>query len=303
MAIEYARVLLAQKKEFTVFGRGVDSAKKFEKAIGVQVITGDLEKSLDKLGKIPGVAIVAVSEEELGGVAFKLIGKKIKRILIEKPAGLDFDQVNRVGKAAVEAGSICYVGYNRRFYASVQKAKEMIQRDGGITSITFDFSEAAFRITPLLKGEGVKENWFLQNSTHVIDLAFFFAGTPKEMYSFVKGNLPWHSKGAIFSGAGITKHEVLFSYHANWDSPGRWAVEVMTKHNKLIFKPLETLQLQKLGTFDIEDVMFDNTLDTQFKPGIYKEIESFLENGKGLCTLQEQVENIVFYEQILEGRH
>lgn len=302
MAEEYAKVLLNLNKEFIVVGRSKESAERFKKNVGVKVITGGIDKFLEKNKKIPSIAIVAVSEELLGKTTINLLKKGVKLILVEKPAGLDFADVKKVYDLSRKYQAKVYVGYNRRFYCSIQKAKEIIKKDDGILSIHFDFSEATFRITPLKKAPGVKDNWFLQNSTHIIDLAFYLAGTPKQMVSYKSGYLSWHPNGAIFTGAGRTDRGILFSYHANWSAPGRWAVEVMTKKNKLIFKPLEKLQIQELGSFETKDFQLDDSIDTQFKPGIYKEVELFLGDKNDLCTISEQVENLRFYKQILDGK-
>lgn len=301
MAIEYAKVLKTLKKNFLVASRGVENAKKFEEATKSKVISGGVEEFLKSRSSYPKHAIVAVSEEQLGKVTLLLLQHGIKSILVEKPAGLDFADVRKVYKVSKELKAEVFVGYNRRFYASIKKALGIIKKDGGISSIYFDFTEASFRIAPLIKAQGVKENWFLQNSTHVIDLAFFLAGLPKKIASFTKGGLNWHPQGAIFTGSGITKKDIPFSYHANWDAPGRWSVEVMTKKSKLIFKPLEKLQIQKSGGFQVEDVKIDNQIDNEIKAGIYWEVKSFLGNKQNLCTITEQVENLKFYKQILEG--
>ena len=303
MAAEYAKVLKSLKKEFIVVGRSKRSAEEFEKIVGVKVITGGINKYLRQKKEIPPVAIVAISEEQLGSTTIKLLKKGLKIILVEKPAGLDFADVKKVYSLSQKLKAKVYVGYNRRFYSSVKKAEEIIEKDGGILSIYFNFTEASFRIAPLTKAPGVKENWFLQNSTHVIDLAFFLAGNPQKMYAFTSGGVSWHRKGAIFSGAGVTEKNVLFAYHANWDAPGRWSVEIMTKNSKLIFKPLEKLQIQNLGSFEVKEVQLDDKIDTEFKAGIHAEVESFLGNKKDLCTIEEQVANLKFYQQILEGKH
>lgn len=303
MAIEYAKVLKVLNLDFLVIGRGVDNAKKFTDAIGNQVFTGGVEKFLESTSSYPEQAIVAVSEENLGKVTLLLLEHGIKSILVEKPGGLNFDEIRKVFSFASVKRAKVFVAYNRRFYSSVKKALDLIQKDDGVLSIFFDFTEPDYKIAPLVKGQGVKENWFLQNSTHVVDLAFFIAGIPKELIAFTESNLPWHPQGAIFSGAGITNRNSLFSYHANWKGPGRWGVEVVTRNYKLFFKPLEKLQVQNLGNFEINDTEIDDDLDRNFKPGIYREVQSFLGNKKDLCTISEQVENLKYYQQILEGKH
>lgn len=302
MAIEYAKALKKLNYPFLVVGRGEQSADEFEKQTGIKILTGGIDKFLSQNEKILSAAIVAVSEEQLGSATIKLLKKGVKTILVEKPAGLDFEKVKEVYILSKELEANVYVGYNRRFYTSVKKALEIIKKDGGVSSIFFDFTEASFRIVPLQKTPGVKENWFLQNSTHVIDLAFFLAGTPKKGSYFTNGKLSWHPKGAVFVGSGVTNKGIPFSYHANWDAPGRWSIEIQTKKNKLIFKPLEKLQIQKLGTFIIEEVEINDDIDIEIKAGIYREVDSFLTNKKDLCTISEQVENLKFYKQILEGK-
>ena len=40
---------------------------------------------------------------------------------------------------------------------------------------------------------------------------------------------------------------IPFSYHANWESAGRWNIEIMTKKGKYRLSPLEELHFCKLG--------------------------------------------------------
>lgn len=301
MGVEYAKVLKDLNLDFIVSGRSETSAKHFEKVVGVRVITGGIDKFLNQKIKIPSIAIVAVSEDQLGIVAQKLIHRGVKKILLEKPGGADFEEIIEVKKQAKKNNVAVYLAYNRRFYSSVAKAVDIIKKDGGILSIFFDFTEAVHKIIPLVRAPGVKENWFLHNSTHVIDLAFFLGGTPKKICSFTSGSLSWHSKAALFTGAGITKKGALFAYHADWKGPGRWGVEVVTKKHKLFFKPLEKLQIQQLGSFEIQETELNDNMDIEFKPGIYKQVRSFFGNKKGLCTISEQVENLKYYHQILSG--
>lgn len=308
MGVEFARVLKSLGKDFIVVGRGEKSAQEFKREIGIEVFTGGIDKYLENNGNIPTVAIVAISEEQLGSATIKLLSRGVKKILVEKPGGLDFKDIKNVAKLAKQKKAKVYLGYNRRFYGSTNKAIEIIKKDGGVLSIHFDFTEAVHKIVPLVRAPGVKENWFLQNSTHVIDMAFFLAGNPKKMNSLVSGSLSWHPAAAVFTGSGVLQSGALFSYHANWKSPGRWAIEVMTKNHKLFFKPLEKLQIQESGSFEISDVKIMDKLDLDFKPGIYKEVESFfgdkkssLANKKNLCTIEEQVKNLKVYSKILNG--
>ncbi len=298
MAIDYARVLKAMKIPMIVVGRGKRSADEFEKIMNIKVVTGGIKRWLKKEKVYPEKTIVAVTENELGKVARELIEGGIKSILVEKPGGLTAADIKQVGKLAKEKKAKIYVAYNRRFYASVQKAMQIIKKDGGVKSFIFDFTELSHRIAPVKMAPGVKENWFLANSTHVIDMAFFLGGWPEKITSYKRGKLNWHPKGSIYCGVGITKENALFSYHANWESAGRWSVEVVTPKNKLIFRPLEELQIQKKGSMSIEEISIDDKLDKKFKPGLYQQVKSFLSDKKNLPTIEQQIKNMKYYNLI-----
>jgi hypothetical protein len=91
------------------------------------------------------------------------------------------------------------------------------------------------------------------------------------------GNLSWHKSASIFSGAGRSNSGALFSYQANWESAGRWNIEILTTKNRLIFKPMEQLFLQKKGEIVIKKVEdIDYELDKKYKPGLFLQTSSFI---------------------------
>ena len=297
MAVEYAKVLKALRATFLVVGRGEKSAVDFKSQTAEQPIVGGLSRWLAQTKKVYNRAIVAVTENELGNATRSLIMAGVKSILVEKPGGHDSEDIKKVAKLAKTKNADVFVGYNRRFYSSVLAAQKIIQKDGGVSSFSFDFTERSYVIDKLKKAPGVKENWFLQNSSHVIDMAFFLGGQPKSINSLRSGKLKWH-KPALFTGAGISEGGALFSYHADWKSAGRWGVEIMTPGNKLILRPLEKLFIQKFGSMEIEETKIDDSLDQKFKPGLYLQVQSFLTNKKDLPTIEEQVGHLKYYKAI-----
>jgi predicted dehydrogenase len=229
----------------------------------------------------------------------QLIKFGVQNILVEKPAGLNLKQVGQLACMSKEKNANVFIAYNRRFYASVIKAQEIIEQDGGVTSFNFEFTEWAHIIETIQKAEGVKENWFLANSTHVVDLAFYLGGTPKELCAFTAGSLSWHPSASIYSGAGVSECGALFSYQANWESAGRWSVEVLTKNHRLILRPMEKLQIQKKGSVAVDFAECDYTLDGSFKPGLYLQTQSFLNNhSNGMCSLAYHVSMMDCYNRI-----
>ncbi len=300
IAKEYAKVLIALNQEFLVIGRGHDKAESFRKEINKVVIEGGIESYVKTNPKVPQMAIVAVNVENLAATTIALMEYGVKRIFCEKPGFNDYDELNEVVKIATKTESEVYYAYNRRFYASVLKAEEIIKEDGGMTSMNFEFTEWAHVIEGLATPERVKRNWLAANSSHVIDLAFFEGGDPAKMVSFSNGELSWH-KPSRFVGAGKTKKDILFNYQANWEAPGRWSIEFLTNAHRIYLKPMEQLQLQDRGSVKVYSVEIEDELDKQFKPGFFLETKAFIENNPTrLCSLQQQKEHIEnIYSKIL----
>lgn len=277
MALDYAKVLIAQNFSFQVVGRGQESAKRFEEGTGIKPFVGGLQKYLETSSVEDNTyAIVATGTEGLMSSLLSVLQAGVEKVLIEKPAAISIEElIENKEKLSVYSEKV-FVAYNRRFYASVIEAQKMIEEDGGLQTMHFEFTEWAHKIEPLTKAPGVKENWFFANSTHVVDLAFYLAGKPIQWQAYSKsGVLKWHSK-TNFTGAGITEKGVLFSYLSNWESAGRWAVELLTEKRRIYLKPMEGISVQEKGTIAVIEYKLDDSYDVQFKPGLYLQVEAFL---------------------------
>lgn len=303
MAIEYAKILRSMNITPVVVGRGAASAAIFAAETGFLVAEGGIDAWLAaNADALPERAIVAAGEKWVGKIASALIERGVRSMLVEKPGGYDAQDIRAVLAKADGAGAAVYVGYNRRFYASVDAAKKIIADDGGVTSFNFEFTEWSHVISGIEKEDGVKEQWFLSNSTHVVDLAFYLGGRPSEMVSFAAGSLDWHPAGSVFAGAGKTEAGAVFSYQANWEAPGRWGVEILTRKHRLIFRPLEKLQIQKIGSVAIDLVDIDDKLDKDYKPGLFNQVKAFLGKDKSsLPTIAEQAQNLDAYLKMRDG--
>jgi len=295
MAVEYCKVLQNLSATFTVVGRSEKGTKNFFEKTGIRALANGFT-AWEKLNLTDTeYAIVAVNVEGLAKTVIELMDFGIRYILLEKPGGLTPNEIQKVRDKAKDTKTKILMGYNRRFYASVLKAQEIITEDDGIRSFTFDFTEwpHTFCDHPRF-GSEVKANWFLGNSSHVVDLAFFLGGKPKEIKTFVSGGFDWHPQASVFAGAGTTENGALFSYHANWSAPGRWGVDFLTDKHRLIFRPLEKLRVQKLKSISEEPVKIDDILDKKFKPGLYLQTLGFLKGGSesNFIDIHEHCNNI-----------
>lgn len=297
-AAAYAKVLKSLGTSFEVIGRGRKSAKNFSNKTKIQVHMGGLKKNLEKR-KPPHTAIVAVSFNQLSDAATRLINAGTKKILLEKPGALNLKEIKDLNLLAREKGAKVWIGYNRRFYSSTLTLKKRIQKDRGALSCLFELTEWSRAIANWKVSGLVKEKLFVANSSHVADLAFYLCGKPKEWRGWSKGSMPWHKRGARFSGAGITTKGILFSYHADWQAPGRWGIEVLTKKKRYYLRPLESLAEQALTSQKICKVNFNDSYDKEFKPGLYLQTKAFLEGKqRGLCTLANQTNMMRVYSQM-----
>lgn len=294
---EYARILLDLKINILAIGRSEKSCFQFTANTGIPSLAGGLTGANLNSEKIPKRAIVAVSENELGATIKNLIKIGCKNILVEKPGFSTIDDLNEICLLAREHFVDIRVGYNRRFYASVIKAREIVELDGGIQSFNFEFTEWSHSIGSSDIDEKTKNNWFWHNSTHILDLAFYFGGQPRVMSSFVKPGLSWH-KNSIYVGAGITVREIPFSYIANWMAPGRWGLEIQTLRSRLIFRPIEELQIQSIGSIDVKKFELNNEVDKKYKPGFFLQVKTFLEEPERLLSILDQQSNCEIFNQI-----
>lgn len=293
MAIDYTKVLQSINNKLIVVGRGSESAKVFKEKTGYSPVTGGIDLYLSENEiSIGTIAIIATGIENLMTCMLQLLNKGIEKILVEKPAAISIEALLEHEKLLKPYENSVFVAYNRRFYASVIEAQKLIAEDGGLESMHFEFTEWAHTIEPLKKAEGVKKNWFFANSTHVVDLAFFIAGRPKVLKSFSKsGKLDWHNK-TNFVGAGETEKGVLFSYISNWESAGRWAIELLTQNRRIYLKPMEDIHVQQKGSINVIKHDLDLSLDEKYKAGLFKQVEAFISGDKNrLPTVMEHIIN------------
>ncbi|WP_411334746.1 Gfo/Idh/MocA family protein [Metabacillus indicus] len=301
MGMEYAKVLKKRKQPFYSYTRSEKTAARFKEQTGYEAYTGDFESFLANHSQQK--AIVAVPVHQLKDTAMLLLKSGVKELLLEKPGASSLKELNEISSAAAHFHARVYIGYNRRFYESVQRLQSMVTEENPIRSIHFDFTELSKKIEGSDISEELKAIWLLANSSHVIDLAFFLAGRPKLIKGFVSGHIDWHPDGAIYTGAGETDQNILFSYHANWMAPGRWGIEVRTDESTYILQPLEKLYRMKHGTFLKEEVPIAHQYDETFKPGLYKQVESFLTDKSNLVSLEEQCRNVKeIYLYLMNGK-
>lgn len=272
-------------------------------AAGADFLGGSLESALRAFQ--PTHVIVATPAQTLTPTALTVLAAGVRHVLVEKPVALSVGEGRRLAAAAAALGATVRAGYNRRFYTSVRAAMERIRKNRErVQSVVFEFNESpAIPPGPPFYTPEVRARWVVASSLHVIDVALLPAGWPDPDRSrfLTAGSLPWHPGAAVFVGAGLTDDGVLFSYHANWCSPGPWSVEWVTPAARYIFRPLETLSVLTPGTSALREVEIDADLDRRFKPGVYLQDRDFLEGPGDGATLDDALRLLALGEAI--GRY
>jgi len=103
--------------------------------------------------------------------------------------------------------------------------------------------------------------------------------------------LDWHDKTNFF-GAGETEKGVLFSYIPNWESAGRWGMELLTENRRIYLKLMEDIHVQMKGSINVIKHEVDLSLDDKFKAGLYLQVEEFISGlTNRLPSIKEHIEN------------
>lgn len=305
MGKEYYKVLRDMSCSVTVVGNSSSGVKQFAVDTDGIAYMGGARGNREVL-KCAGIthAIIATPVHTLREVTLDCLQLGIKNILIEKPAGKTPDEVGELVELEKEYGANIFVACNRRFFASVDALLGMIdKRHETVSSVRFEFTEWLSQLYETHKDDKVHNNIFFTNSIHVTDLAFFFAGMPAEIFAFTAGQNDWTDDKLRYAGAGITKNNVIFSYFADWKSPGRWAVEVITNDTKYYLQPMETLQIQKKNSVRVDAVGIEDILDQRYKPGLFAMVDTFLNGGektKRLLTLKKHNDMMWVYKKMME---
>lgn len=189
------------------------------------------------------VVIIATLHGSLAPIAIGALDAG-KHVLVEKPAGMNVDEVARVAAAAKKAGKVCKVGFNHRFHPAIWKAKE-IADSGALGPMMFIRGryghggrlgmEKEWRAIPELSGGGE----LIDQGSHLIDLSRWFLGD-LELAFAATPTLFWDMKVddncflALKNGSGN-----IAWLHASWSEwKNMFSLEIYGRDGKLMIDGL-----------------------------------------------------------------
>jgi predicted dehydrogenase len=175
-------------------------------------------------------AVLIASPASTLFVVLKSLAKLNIPILIEKPIFLDKGQLGDL--ESIPNQSKILVGYNRRYYKTIQRLKEIIQQNPS--------ARVHFKIPELSGLENINNdmirNIVLENTVHMLDLIQFCIG-PEALDVCNLQTLVKTPDTALFdiSGDGSKTCEIMFGYAENY------SIEVLVNGKRLVVKPLEAI--------------------------------------------------------------
>jgi predicted dehydrogenase len=268
MARQYCSALSKMNvKNVIIISKSKDKVQSLSNEFGFKYLFGGYEKHLDN-AELQDLVIITTPVNLLISIANKAIDCGQKNILVEKPGSIYYEELLSLEKKST---SRIKIAYNRLVYPNYCKLKELVEQEGGITSCRYTITERVNTINFKKDVSDVYEKLGISNSLHVISMAHELIGMPREIETKQFGKLDWHPSGSVFVGSGITKKDIPFSYHADWESAGRWGIEIMTKKNAYRLIPLENLFVCKKGSFEWKEVQFKIPYP-DVKQGISEEI-------------------------------
>jgi len=143
-----------------------------------------------------------------------------KHVFCEKPLARNPEEAEAMVDAAVQNGVTLKTGSNLRFFPSVLKAKELLDR-GAIGELLFlrswighgGWVQGGWFTQPEIAGGGT----FLDNGCHVLDITRWFLGEIKNCIGVIKTSL-WPIEPLEDNGFGIfeTVDDRIAFIHASW---------------------------------------------------------------------------------------
>jgi len=217
-----------------------------------------------------------------------------KHVLVEKPAGVNYEQAAALAAAAEKASGKCGVSYFRRFASKYDMAKKMLA-DGEFGQVVLIrmayfswFNPPAddpkyWRVLPEKSGGGPLSDM----GTHMFDVLIGLFGMPEKVYAKIATlthDYPVEDSSAIImtmpDGAQVTAS-------FNWNSK-TWSheFEIIGTEAKVKWHPYDAPTVLKTVGCDIKDVEMPNHENVHY-PLIEDFVSAVMEDRDPLVTAAE----------------
>ena len=198
--------------------------------------------------------------------------------LIEKPAGYDLLDAQRILAGATWKKRLAFVALNRRHHSSTRLVLADLAQQQGPRLIHVYDQEDQVAARKAGQPELVVQNWMYANSIHMID---YLSILGRGNIISVDPIIPWTPETPRFVMAKISYDSGdIAIYEAVWNGPGPWAITVTTQEKRWEMRPLEQASFQPYGSRKLEPSPV-HEWDTTFKPGLRVQAEEAVKAAMG----------------------
>lgn len=274
------------------------SQEKFSAENNIKKSYSDWKNMIDE-EEYDGILIAARVESTIEILEYAI--KQNIPILVEKPVSVNSKDIKKLIKNSHE---MIMVGYNRRFYKTVNVLKNFVLEEN--TPV----------IASMIAPESSNIMDFFNNSSHSVDMLRYIFGEIKLEYvkKLIVNDM---QKGLVATFSNDRKDVIQFI--GNWNASDNFGLSVFRDKKRFELKPYE-----KLNIYNEMDVIEPTSsspirkyvpklidrvnlepLDEQFKPGFYQQSNAFSElirNKKKMpsaASLNDALKNIEICEELV----
>lgn len=279
-----------------VYSRTRARAEKFAVDYSIQLVCESIGELYDRThADLVVIAVPELSVRDTCLSAFKYPWK----CLVEKPAGYNVRDAEKILAGAMEYQRKAFVALNRRHYSSTRAViKDLINHPGQRLVHILD-QESPRAALESGQPRTVVENWMYANSLHLVD---YFSMLCRGELLAVENYADWRPSEPCFVVSGLTySSRDIGIYEAVWEGPGPWAVTVTTHTRRWELRPLEQAYFQDYGSRKNEPIP-THAWDKSFKPGLRLQAEEAIRALRGephaLPSLQQGLESMNIVNKI-----
>jgi predicted dehydrogenase len=200
-------------------------------------------------------------------------------VLMEKPAGYDLTDAEKIAGAARGRKAPVMVGLNRRFYSSARTIKaDLDTRPSERRFVHVQDQQSYAEARRYNHPPQVVEKFMYANSIHLIDLIPFFA---RGAVSRVQPVTQWRGEDTEIMLAYVEFDSGDTAlYEGLWKGPGPWAANISTQGKRWIMQPLEDATYQNAGE-RARHTIERSPDDRDFKPGFLLQAQAAVAAVRG----------------------
>lgn len=212
-----------------------------------------------------------------------------KPVLIEKPIALSSRSLREALAASKGHAENKTVGFNRRFYNTVQKMKERLQQ-GGLKSVEIVISETVERLAERY-GRDIVKHILVYSSCHTLDAALYLLGplNPVRIYAYEDPRYEGHFRslnGLVETAQGApvllainADAPVPMGLHFHFDDGSAWILSPLERLRAYqgyeVVEPTPESPIRRY----LPKTLFEMTAESVYKPGFLEQMKAFTEGA------------------------